>query len=145
MSPRVSKSIEPFCTSVVIGKDIVSRTSLKTLEVVRDKLVYSLIKSKYNKFLLQTYLTSGKKFYKEEQIFNMGKDIDEYCRKIIQQYKESSEKLNHEPIQQARIFVPPGRIIFICPRPKINAKAKGFNESEKYDFDAVYINPIELI
>ncbi|BDA50747.1 Sn1-specific diacylglycerol lipase alpha [Coccomyxa sp. Obi] len=132
MSTNLSRLVEPFVTSVVVGKDVVPRVSVVNLGRLIDQMVTSLALCKLNKsdaFLRG--LTKRMRHEHTDDLFWRYSEVPDEAMQVLQEYNAGLEVRS-----RMLELVPPGRIVFLRPLKREGTRAA---------WDAVWIKPEELI
>lgn len=138
MDLRLSKISKTFCTSVVVGMDLISRLSTKNMSTLIDDLVLALGRCKRPKLSIFFDVLFGKRndpsattttYYTPEEI---SKDV----QKMLLVYLKTSTV--HKDLKDAQLF-PPGKLVFL--RPLFDME----DANRPPTWDAVYIDAKDLM
>eukprot|EP00210_Caulerpa_lentillifera_P008329 g7945.t1 len=142
MSEELANAIAPFCLSLVHGKDIIPRISLLTAERLRDQMVRAATLCKKSKMRVLLSCMMKTKWKKQELFFSPD-ELDTEPLNAMKEYRSAVKKAEEQDgLDAARKFIPPGRIVFLRPRPRINLT----NGSDRLrSFEAVWITGKDLI
>eukprot|EP01023_Acetabularia_acetabulum_P017655 TRINITY_DN18855_c0_g1_i2.p1 TRINITY_DN18855_c0_g1~~TRINITY_DN18855_c0_g1_i2.p1 ORF type:complete len:183 (-),score=20.94 TRINITY_DN18855_c0_g1_i2:444-992(-) len=136
--------MESYCHSVIIGKDIVPRLSLRTFEKLRDDAVEGLFFCKLNKQqIMWDVLCCRCCCFPQRQFLYQQGEVPEDILKNLQSYRESvsqSEQIDAS-IEKSREFLPPGKLLFFRPFKNVSQK----KNKKKRNYDVVYISAEELL
>lgn len=138
MDPRLSEISKTFCTSVIVGMDLISRLSTGNMSALIDDLVLALGRCKRPKLSIFFDALFGRRhdpattpptYYSPEEI------SPEVQRMLLLYLKTSTV---HMDIKDAKLY-PPGNLIFL--RPMFNL----VNQKKPPAWDAVYIDKKDLM
>lgn len=138
MDPRLSELSTKFCTSVIVGMDIISRLSTGNMSTLIDDLVLALGRCKRPKLSIFFDALFGRRrdpattpitYYTPEE-------ISPEVHKVLLMYLKTS--MLHTDIKDAKLF-PPGNLIFLRPVFEID------NTKQDPTWDAVYIDRRDLM
>eukprot|EP00890_Picochlorum_soloecismus_P001316 jgi/Picsp_1/2185/NSC_05650-R1_sn1-specific diacylglycerol lipase alpha-like len=140
LSPELSIIAQSYCTSIVVGYDVVSRLSLKTVQDLVDDMVSALCRCKRPKLsILFDHIldrrcdpSSAPKTFASFE--SLGPDILQILKQYLAKSQLHQEDLDSKPL------CPAGKVVFMRP---FTAEHQG-HESEEY-WDAVYIKSDELL
>ncbi|KAK9823352.1 hypothetical protein WJX72_002122 [[Myrmecia] bisecta] len=111
MSVNLSRAVEPFVRSVVVGKDIVPRTSFVNLARLLDEVVTSLALCKHNKAdMLLRRMGPFWRHRRVDQLCWPYEEVPEEALRVLEAYAESIEARN-----RMMELIPPGRVVFLRP------------------------------
>ncbi|KAL0029095.1 hypothetical protein WJX77_006448 [Trebouxia sp. C0004] len=138
--PHVAEAAQEFCTSVVLGKDWIPRLTVHSFERLRDEMIMAAVRCKQSKMRFFWGALFGKT-WREEDLFHPEALVQGRANQMLQQYKSSSHAGNprRNRYEQARDFVPPGRLMFLRP---IKSAAKERRSNRQYK--PVWITAQEL-
>jgi len=136
VSKAVAHAMSPFTTSVVVGKDAVSRMSVATLARLMDEMVVALARCKQLKLKVTFAPWWRRNKQKFNEFFYDYNEIPEEALEIVRGYYESRARLG-APVK----LYPPGRLVFLRP----HHQHKSNNKSSKRVWDAVWIAPEDII
>ncbi|EIE20387.1 alpha/beta-hydrolase [Coccomyxa subellipsoidea C-169] len=132
MSTNLSRLVEPFVTSVIVGKDVVPRVSVVNLGRLIDQMVTSLALCKLNKS--DAFLRGLTKRMRHEHtgdLFWRYAEVPEEAMQVLQAYNAGLEVRS-----RMLELVPPGRVIFLRPLKREGTRAA---------WDAVWVKAEEVI
>lgn len=142
VSRNLNRVLDTFCTSLVVGKDMVSRGTVNNLSRLMDEMVTALARCRYHKL----HVIMGGWWWKERRpapdaLFCSYKAIPREARAVLERYHVAQERKG-----RALNMYPPGRIIFLRPI-KVRKKRKSGEEGHKIEkrWDAVWVSPREVV
>lgn len=113
MGANLSNLSESFCTSVIVGHDLISRLSLVTMEKVVDDMVLALGRCKRQKLFIFGDILFGRR--KDPATipptFCSFEDISEEASEVLQEYVNTSAL--HRNSKEQRNLFPPGKLIYL--------------------------------
>ncbi|KAL3156144.1 hypothetical protein ABBQ32_012435 [Trebouxia sp. C0010 RCD-2024] len=128
--PHVAEAAQEFCTSVLLGKDWIPRLTVHSFERLRDEMITAAVRCKQSKLRFFFGALYGKK-WREDELFHPQALVQDRADELLQRYNTSSQGGNprRNRYEQARDFVPPGRLMFLRP---IKSAAKERKSNRKY-------------
>ncbi|KAL3137504.1 hypothetical protein ABBQ38_004792 [Trebouxia sp. C0009 RCD-2024] len=138
---NLNKVLDTFCTSLVVGKDAVSRGTVNNLSRLMDEMVTALARCRYHKL----HVIMGGWWWKErrpapDSLFCPYSKIPRESRALLERYHLAQERKG-----RALNMYPPGRIIFLRPI-KVRKKRKHGGEGKLVKrWDAVWVSPREVV
>jgi len=134
LSPELSNIAQSFCTSIVVGYDVVSRLSLKTVQDLVDDMVSALCRCRRPKLsiLIDHLLGRRRDPSSAPKTFASFESLGSDIQQILKQYLAKSQL--HQKDLDSKPLCPAGNVVFMRP---FTAERQG-DESEEY-WDAVYI------
>jgi sn1-specific diacylglycerol lipase len=138
LSPELSTIAQSFCTSIVVGYDVVSRLSIKTVQDLVDDMVSALCRCKRPKLsiLFDHLLGRRRDPSSAPKTFASFESLGSDNQKILKQYLAKSQL--HQKDLDSKPLCPAGNIIFMRPFTAAAAAHHQGSESPEY-WDAVYI------
>ncbi|KAI3429288.1 hypothetical protein D9Q98_005384 [Chlorella vulgaris] len=137
LSWELAQIAERYCTSVVVGKDVISRLSFNTSKRVVDEMVVSLARCKRPKLkvLFDVILGRRKQPASTPPTFCGFDEIAPEALQLVEQYYRASHL--HMRSADTTEMYPPGRLVFLRP-------FKGKRKQQTV-WDAVWIDAATLI
>ncbi|KAI3429289.1 hypothetical protein D9Q98_005385 [Chlorella vulgaris] len=137
LSWELAQIAERYCTSVVVGKDVISRLSFNTSKRVVDEMVVSLARCKRPKLkvLFDVILGRRKQPASTPPTFCGFDEIAPEALQLVEQYYRASQ-LHLRGADTTEMY-PPGRLVFLRP-------FKGKRKQQTV-WDAVWIDAATLI
>lgn len=138
MDPRLSEISKKFCTSVIVGMDLISRLSTGNMSALIDDLVLALGRCKLPKLSIFFGGLFGRRHDPATTLptYYSPEEISPEVQKMLLVYLKTSTV--HMDIKDAKLF-PPGNLIFLRPLFDIG------NSKKPPTWDAVYINKNDLM
>ncbi|KDD75293.1 hypothetical protein H632_c761p0, partial [Helicosporidium sp. ATCC 50920] len=133
MSWNLSRIAASFCTSVVVGKDVISRLSLNNLKRIVDEMVLALARCRRPKLLVMfdhLLKRRGGNRVAPRTFCDLG-DIPDEAVLALHQY----HRLSYLHTADQPEMYPPGRIIFMRP----------FKNAADTEWDAVWVDAATLM
>ncbi|KAI8106170.1 hypothetical protein M9435_000717 [Picochlorum sp. BPE23] len=136
-SPAVSQLTQDFCTSVVVGYDVISRLSIANVKSLIDDVALSLCRCNRPKLKIAMDIILGlrKNPQNAPETYCAIDEIDEEARQVLQEYL-SHAKLHAKDVD-ARMLCPMGNIVFLRPYM--------MQDETTEEWDAVYADPSDII
>lgn len=127
--PHVADAAKEFCTSVLLGKDWIPRLTVQSFERLRDEMIMAAVRCKQSKVRFFFGALFGKT-WREEDLFYPEELVQGRANQMLRQYESASQtggRLNR--YEQAKNFVPPGRLMFLRP---VKSAAKERKSNRQY-------------
>lgn len=143
MSEALSKMSEPFCTSFIVGSDIISRLNLQNVSRLVDDMVLALGRCRKPKLTIILEIIFGRrKFRSNADSYYSAEGISSEVLEVLQRYIDTS-MLHGETIRQGGCnLFPPGRALFLRP---IEKNLSGGDEYDDNIWDVVTIDKATLL
>lgn len=110
VTENLSLAMRSFVTSVIVGKDVISRTSTVTFEMLQDQLVVALARCRLSKCKVLMHLTSRSlRNAPTTEVFYAVDDVPEEALGYVWLYFVSKRGYIHDVVP----MIPPGRAFFL--------------------------------
>lgn len=146
----LSRAMQDFCCSVVMGKDLISRLSLATLERLRDEMITSLARCKMTKARL--LLGSLNKDNRRRRAEHVLLPYDRMPREAQRHLNAYHDAVRPDGAQGPVELYPPGRVMFLQPLKRaVKSRAgsrccrAGVPKAQERYFVPVWVEPEELM
>jgi len=148
LSKNLSDISASVCTSVIVGKDVISRLSFKTAKRVVDEMAIALARCQKPKLRIAAEAMMGsRQRAAAASTFMPFEEIGEEAVEVLERYYESS-KLHSSSASTMEMF-PPGKLMFLRPfKGTGGMKKKGGNKDggkSTTTWDAVWISGEQLM
>lgn len=145
LSKNLSDISASVCTSVVVGKDVISRLSFRTAKRVVDEMAIALARCQKPKLRIAAEAMMGsRQRAAATSTFMPFEEIGEEAVEVLEKYYESS-KLHNSSASTMEMF-PPGKLMFLRPFKGTGGKKKGGNKNGgTTTWDAVWITGEQLM
>ncbi|KAK9839733.1 hypothetical protein WJX84_000415 [Apatococcus fuscideae] len=137
VSRELSEAMRPFTTSVAVGKDGVPRLSLKNLGRMLDELITALARCRKPATFIMLNYRRYKHHKRSGTLFLPEDEVPEEALAYLRRYRDSTDS---NPLLKGEALInmyPPGRMIYV--------RRIKYAEANRHYFDAVYIEPWEII
>lgn len=136
-SPAIAELSQNFCTSIIVGFDVISRLSIATVKNLIDDVALSLCRCNRPKLKIAMDILLGlrKNPQSAPETYCAIDEIDEEARKVLQEYLSHAQL--HAKDVDARMLCPMGNIIFLRPYM--------MQDDRTEEWDAVYADPSDII
>ena len=137
-SPDVAQLTQEYCTSVVVGFDVISRLSIATVKSLIDDVALSLCRCNRPKLKIAMDILLGlrKDPSSAPKTYCAIDEIDEEARQVLQQYL-SHAQLHAKDVDARQMLCPVGSIVFLRPYM--------MQDDTTVEWDAVYADPSDII
>eukprot|EP00884_Botryococcus_braunii_P011575 jgi/Botrbrau1/20418/Bobra.0006s0072.2 len=132
MTTNLAAAVAPFTTSVVVGKDVVSRMSVVNIGRLLDQIVAALALCKLNKNDMLVRRMS--KYWRHDglhQLLWRPQEVPREVLSVLEEYNAGIE-IRNRMVE----MVPPGRLVFLRPIKRGGARAT---------WDAVWVHGGDII
>lgn len=136
-SPAIAQLTQNFCTSIIVGCDVISRLSIATVKSLIDDVALSLCRCNRPKLKIAMDILLGlrKNPQSAPETYCAIDEIDEEVRKVLQEYLSHAQL--HAKDVDARMLCPMGNIVFLRPYM--------MQDDRTEEWDAVYADPSDII
>lgn len=155
MTKALSVMSESFCTSFIVGSDIISRLSLHNTSRLVDDMVLALARCKKPKLTILFEVMFGRRrFRNNADTYYAADEISDEVLEILQRYIDTS-KLHGEAIREGECsLLPPGKALFLRPVDKLGPTNKTYAEEaigtehetdNDYAWDVIHVDKETLL
>jgi len=136
VSPELSTLARDFCTSIVVGCDMISRLGILGVKNLIDDIVLSLCRCKRPKLKILWDIMLGlrKDPQTAPKTYCSIDDMDDEIKNILQQYMQYAEL--HAEDLDTQMLCPAGTTVFLRPYVMDDASE---------EWDAVYADPTDIV
>ncbi len=145
MSGALSRMSEEFCTSFIVGSDIISRLNLQNMIRLVDDMVLALARCRKPKLtILLEALFGRRKFRSNADTYYAADAISPSVLEVLQRYIDTST-LHADNIRDGDCnLLPPGKTIFLRPIDKL-PDTDGGDGGDDDVWDVVHVDKEELM
>ena len=125
MSKALSEMSEPFCTSFIVGSDIISRLNLVNMSRLVDDMVLALARCKKPKLTVLFEIIFGRRrFRNNADTYYAADEISDEVLEILQRYIDTS-LMHGKDIREDKEanLLPPGKAFFLRPVESLSGKS----------------------
>ncbi|GAX83082.1 hypothetical protein CEUSTIGMA_g10508.t1 [Chlamydomonas eustigma] len=114
LSPQACLDMKPYCTSVIIGRDMIPRLSLRSVERLADEMLVAAARCKVSKSRLWLSTTLFGTKWQEEQLFKKEEEVHEEARMMVERLRLGMNlSISAQGLSKAREFLSPGRLLYL--------------------------------
>lgn len=142
---KSSRAIQPFVTSVILGKDLVGSLSVKNLSTLRSKVLDALIRCKVNKNIVMRALFEERAHDLDALMYAPGSEPDSDFKRMVESFNGHMERRSID-MRREKLFIP-GRVLHLVKTKTakrcFHAKQKVYEptEADIMDFTEIKISP----
>lgn len=118
MSGALSRMSEEFCTSFIVGSDVISRLNLQNMVRLVDDMVLALARCRKPKLtVLFEALCGRRKFSSNADTYYDADEISTPVLEVLQRYIDTSTLHADDIRDRDQTLYPPGKAMFLRPVP----------------------------